>query len=137
MPRCLPPPSQVTVYVSSHSGDRRVAKDSRWSSDFLSGKKVPHAIVDLSVHPHLRSRLQLQLQQSLGAAEQPMGTSAQPDDSSLAVLPAIDVGGLRTISKGEMQDLEDHSELDPLLKQAIREFARANSAAQTRQHRAA
>ena len=39
------------------------------------------------------------------------------------LLPLVDLAGRRTISKGEMQDMEDHGELDPILRQAIRAFA--------------
>ena len=51
----------VLVYVSSLAGDRRTAKNSRWTVDFLASKKVPFAVIDLSVQPHLRGRLVQQL----------------------------------------------------------------------------
>ena len=117
---CRDTPLPVVVYVSSLAGDRRTAKNSRWSVDFLASKKVPHAIVDLSVNPHLRPKV-------LAAAGAPAPAPSQWASDDADRLPLIDVGGLRTISSGEMQDLEDHAELDALLRQAIHEFAQAHA----------
>lgn len=133
----------VVIYVSSLAGDRRQSKNCRWAMDFLVGKKVPHAIVDLSVHPQMRGQLLARLaaaglthapppvdvsdsatQEALSeerAAE--LSLSTRRAEELLAQLPLVDLAGRRTISKGEMQDMEDHGELDPILRQAIRAFA--------------
>jgi len=122
----------IVVYVSSLSGDRRAAKNSRWALDFLVGKKVPHAVVDLSVYPQVRSHLLAQLlarelpAAASGATPAAMAYSevAQAEararaEAALAELPVIDLGGARLLSVGEMIDSEDHGELDPLLQHAI------------------
>ena len=137
----------VVIYVSSLAGDRRQSKNCRWAMDFLVGKKVPHAIIDLSVHPQMRGQLVASLASaglagstgSMAAATDSADSAAQEAllerraaelalstrraEELLSQLPLIDLGGRRTISKGEMQDMEDHGELDPILRQAIRAFA--------------
>ena len=81
----------VVVYISTLSGDRRTQKNSRWTIDFLTSKKVPHGVVDLSVHPHLRARLAEHLYTSsarLGARRStPLST-----EEAMASLPIIAVG---------------------------------------------
>jgi len=117
----------ILVYVSSLSGDRRAFKNCRWTLDFLLGKKVPHAIIDLSVHPEMRSRIEAMLPGAPTAADAsaapPLTSRSSVDDAVTSGLPVVDVGGLRTFSHYEMQDLEDHGELDPLLSQAIKAYA--------------
>jgi len=110
----------VVIYVSSLNGDRRTNKMCRWTIDFLYGKKVPHSVVDLSVHPQERQRLEAHMN-SASPGKPP--TSRRSDDEMNTHLPVIDIIGLRSLSSGEMQDLEDHGELDPILTQAIRTFA--------------
>ena len=39
------------------------------------------------------------------------------------VLPRIQVGKSTLLTLSEVQDMEDHAELDPLLSAALREFA--------------
>ena len=114
-------PLPVVVYVSSLTGDRRATKNSRWAVDFLTGKKVPHAIVDLSVHPHLRTRLVQQL--ALASPGRGSQLSTRRAEEAIQLLPVIDLGGVQTVSAGEMQDFEDHGELDPLLQRVILEYA--------------
>ena len=50
-------------------------------------------------------------------------SAASAAQDALGQLPVIDLGGAKTLSAGEMQDLEDHAELDPLLEKLIRDFA--------------
>ena len=131
----------IAVYVSSTSGDRRAAKNCRFAVDFLLNKKVPHTIIDLAVKPHLRS----QLAERLGVATTRHDTSAAAaaaaapapsaaDDASVdadestrpggtSIVPAVDVGGEAMLTLAEMQDLEDHGELDPLVEAVLRTFA--------------
>ena len=49
--------------------------------------------------------------------------STRRAEEALQHLPVIDLGGLQTVSSGEMQDLEDHGELDPMLSRVILEYA--------------
>ena len=114
----------VSVYVSSQAGDRRIAKNCRWAVDFLVGKKVPHAVVDLSVQPEMRSRLEA----LCVAAGSPLAgvkglTPLTGGDEHERGLPMVDIRGQRTITHYEMQDLEDHGELDKLLGPTIRAYA--------------
>jgi hypothetical protein len=114
----------VSVYVSSQAGDRRIAKNCRWAVDFLVGKKVPHAVVDLAVQPEMRSRLEA----LCVAAGSPLAgvkglTPLTGGDEHERGLPMVDIRGKRTITHYEMQDLEDHGELDKLLGPAIRAYA--------------
>jgi hypothetical protein len=114
----------VSVYVSSQAGDRRIAKNCRWAVDFLVGKKVPHAVVDLAVQPEMRSRLEA----LCVAAGSPLAgvkglTPLTGGDEHERGLPMVDIRGQRTITHYEMQDLEDHGELDKLLGPAIRAYA--------------
>ena len=132
----------IAVYVSSTSGDRRAAKNCRFAVDFLLNKKVPHTIIDLAVKPHLRS----QLAERLGVATTRHDTSAAAaaaaaapapsaaDDASVdadestrpggtSIVPAVDVGGEAMLTLAEMQDLEGHGELDPLVEAVLRTFA--------------
>ena len=112
----------VAVYISSTSGDRRATKHSRWAVDFLTGKKVPHAVIDLSIHPHLRGRLVNQLALASPGRGSPAATKLA--EEALQHLPVIDLCGCgQTLSSSEMQDLEDHGELDPLLTTAVAKFA--------------
>jgi hypothetical protein len=90
-------PLPVTVYVSSLGGDRRAAKNSRWAIDFLTAKKVPHGVVDLSVQPKHRSKLLAKL-----AEQCPPSTDGVAEDP-LANLPVIDFSSHRMLSVGEMQ----------------------------------
>ena len=114
----------VSVYVSSQAGDRRIAKNCRWAVDFLVGKKVPHAVVDLAVQPEMRSRLEALC---VAAGSQLAGvkglTPLTGGDEHERGLPMVDIRGQRTITHYEMQDLEDHGELDKLLGPAIRAYA--------------
>ena len=133
----------VVLYVSSLAGDRRQSKNCRWTMDFLVGKKVPHAVVDLSVHPQLRGQLVASIAAAGVPSLPPPAAGAKDDDGAaareareareaqllfatrraeelLAQLPLIDLDGRRMVSKGELQDMEDHAELDPILRQAIR-----------------
>ena len=114
----------VSVYVSSQAGDRRIAKNCRWAVDFLVGKKVPHAVVDLAVRPEMRSRLEALCL----AAGSPLAgvkglTPLTGGDEHERGLPMVDIRGQRTITHYEMQDLEDHGELDKLLGPTIRAYA--------------
>ena len=111
----------VIVYVSSVTGDRRVAKHCRWAIDFLVSKKVPFAVLDLSVHPHMRQRLVQQL--ALASPGRGSQLSTRRAEEALQHLPVIDIGGLQTLSKDELQDLEDQGQLDPLLSTVICEYA--------------
>jgi len=111
----------IVIYVSSLNGDRRTHKQCRWTIDFLFSKKVPHAVIDLSVHPHERSRLEAYMSNSSPGRP----TSSRRSDDDMPHLPVIDICGLRALSTSEMQDLEDHGELDPLLREAIQAFATA------------
>ena len=142
----------VVLYVSSLAGDRRQSKNCRWTMDFLVGKKVPHAVVDLSVHPQLRGQLVASIAAAGVPSLPPPAAGAKDDDGAaareareareaqllfatrraeelLAQLPLIDLDGRRMVSKGELQDMEDHAELDPILRQAIRKFASTPSPA--------
>ena len=116
-------PIPVVVYVSSLAGDRRVTKHCRWAVDFLTSKKVPHAIVDLSVQPHMRTRLVQQL--ALASPGRGSRLSTQRAEQAIAHLPVVDLGGAHTISAGEMQDMEDHGELDGLLAPIILQYAQS------------
>jgi hypothetical protein len=48
--------------------------------------------------------------------------STERTEEMLAHMPVIDLGGVRLLSVGELQDLEDHGELDPLLAAVVRRF---------------
>lgn len=65
---------------------------------------------DLSAKPQLRRQLLLLAGQEVSA------------DGAL-VLPRIQVGKSTLLTLSEVQDMEDHAELDPLLSAALREFA--------------
>jgi 23S rRNA pseudouridine1911/1915/1917 synthase len=93
----------VSVYVSSQAGDRRIAKNCRWAVDFLVGKKVPHAVVDLAVQPEMRSRLEA----LCVAAGSPLAgvkglTPLTGGDEHERGLPMVDIRGQRTITHYEM-----------------------------------
>ena len=128
-----PPPSTISRHPPPSTAERAVPSAPcrthacRWTLDFLLGKKVPHAIIDLSVHPEMRSRIEAMLPGAPTAADAsaapPLTSRSSVDDAVTSGLPVVDVGGLRTFSHYEMQDLEDHGELDPLLSQAIKAYA--------------
>jgi hypothetical protein len=85
---------------------------------------VPHAVVDLAVQPEMRSRLEA----LCVAAGSPLAgvkglTPLTGGDEHERGLPMVDIRGQRTITHYEMQDLEDHGELDKLLGPAIRAYA--------------
>ena len=96
----------VQLYVSSVGGDRKTTRDCRAAMDFLVIKKVPHAIHDLSSKPSLRGQL----------------LENAPGDT--LVLPRIQLGRGRWFGLPDLQDLEDHAELDPLLSAAILDYAK-------------
>ena len=105
------------------------------------------------MHPHLRSRLSAILSAAglsgrsrgsrgghadaaaeteaaeAAAEEQQRQLSTRRAEELLSSLPVIDLGSHRIISVGEMQDMEDHGELDPILRKAVRTFARTPSPA--------
>ncbi len=109
----------VTVYLSSVAPDRKAARDCRYVHDFLVAKKVPHATVDLAAYPEERAPF-------ARLAHRHLGTSAPP-------FPVVRVGAGLWLNKGQLQDREDHSELDPLFRRAVTEGLRAQPEAPERE----
>lgn len=97
-------PLPVAVFMSSMAGDRKVTKDSRWAIDFFRNKRVPFEVVDLATRPDERTRM------AMLSGEDPVS------------LPQIHLGS-QCITLDRIRDLEDHAELDPLLRAAVRQFA--------------
>ncbi len=98
----------VRVFMSSMAGDRKALRDSRWVLDFLRYKRVPFEVIDLAAQPEERQRMA-----RLTGDEDPP-------------LPQVQVGE-QSLSVDRLCDLEDHAELDPLLRVVVRRYAGAAS----------
>lgn len=94
----------VCVFMSSMTGDRKIFKDSRWVLDFLRNKRVPFEVVDLAAKPDARQRMS----QLSGDENSPL-PQVQFDQKSIGI--------------DRLRDLEDHAELDPQLRVAVRRYA--------------
>ena len=94
----------VCVFVSSMPGDRKITKDCQWVLDFLRSKRVPFEVVDLADQPEARRRM------------------AQLSGDEQSLLPQVQFRG-ESVSMDRLKDLEDHYELSPKLRTAIRRYA--------------
>ena len=122
----------VELYVSSMSADRKVMRDCRWALDFLESKKVPVRVFDLSIQLHARERLATLVGIEATSCEvdgvcEPAGLVGLPAEGISVRLPLLVLDlkpSPRIVSALQMQDLEDHADLDGLLTQALRGIKR-------------
>ena len=106
--------------------------------------QVPHGVIDLSVHPHRRPAPRAAAAAVSAAApgtvwpdpapppqveagwDEGLGMAAARNDE----LPLIDFGGGRpVVTTAELTDLEDHGELDPILREVILRYVGRGGAA--------
>lgn len=96
----------LVLYVTSLSHDRKMARDSRWLVDFFVGRRpaVPFALVDLAAQPSERSHLD---------------ASETLPQVHLLYDGALRENDVAVLSTDEVQDLEDHGELEAVLRCAF------------------